>query len=246
MNSQSFVLANLGCGTKCSPAAVNVDWSIYLRIKRNPLLKRLLWPFIGATRRERLASLPDNMVVHDLSKGLPFAPNSVDAVYHSHVLEHIDRRYVDQFTQRIFDVLRPGGIYRVAVPDLKKLVENYLESYERARVDDGAIGSHDNNVFEMYEQSVRKEAFGSSNRPPFSRWLENTLLGDARKRGETHQWMYDAVTLSWLLRKAGFVDVKVQSWNVSDIPNWTSIGLELDEAGGEYKPESLYVEGRKP
>lgn len=34
-------ILNLGCGTKVSddPAVVNIDWSIMLRIKRNPLLR---------------------------------------------------------------------------------------------------------------------------------------------------------------------------------------------------------------
>src|SRR5258706_6399113 len=32
--------------------------------------------------------------------------------------------------------------------------------------------------------------------------------GDARKRGETHQWQYDRYTLSGLLQAAGFTDVR--------------------------------------
>jgi len=35
-------IPNLGCGTKTSdyPGVTNIDWSMYLRIKRNPFLEK--------------------------------------------------------------------------------------------------------------------------------------------------------------------------------------------------------------
>ena len=37
-----MLILNLGCGTKVSddPAVVNIDWSIMLRIRRNPCCAR--------------------------------------------------------------------------------------------------------------------------------------------------------------------------------------------------------------
>jgi hypothetical protein len=48
-----------------------------------------------------------------------------------------------------------------------------------------------------------------------------------------------------VLSEAGFVDIQVRSWNDSAIKDWVAMGLEVDESGREYKPESLYVECRK-
>lgn len=242
---KDYALINLGCGTKCAPEAINLDWSIYLTLKRNRIISTVLYPLIGSARREHLASIPDNIIVHDISRGLPFRSNSIDAAYHSHVLEHIDRDKVSAFTKEVLRVLKPGGIHRVAVPDLHRLVERYLETYSLSLTDSEFASAHDRSIAGMYEQSVRRESFGSSRRKPIFRWLENVALGDARKRGETHQWMYDSVNLGCILRESGFVEVKTKAWNISDIPNWQKIGLEVREGGSEYKPGSLYIEARK-
>lgn len=71
----------------------------------------------------------DQVVVHDLKKGIPAPAASVDAVYHSHVLEHIDRDAVPGFFADIARVLRPGGVHRIVVPDLERYAHEYLDSW---------------------------------------------------------------------------------------------------------------------
>jgi len=104
-------LLNLGCGTKVSghPDVVNIDWSIYLRLKRNPVLRRLTPMVVKGERLRRFASLPDNILVHNLANGIPFPDESVDAVYHSHLLEHLDREVAGRFLREVRRVLKPGG-----------------------------------------------------------------------------------------------------------------------------------------
>jgi hypothetical protein len=70
-------------------------------------------------------------------------------------------------------------------------------------------------------------------------------LGGARERGETHQWMYDRVNLSAILRSNGFTDIKVQDYDQSDIPNWSKLALDVDAEGNQYKKLSLYMEATK-
>jgi hypothetical protein len=93
---------------------------------------------------------------------------------------------------------------------------------------------------------VRRESTGTSRQPPLRRRLENLLLGDARRRGETHQWMWDRLNLPVVLQEAGFVDVRIESYDKSAIPGWNDIGLDLNSDGSQYKPDSLYVEARQP
>jgi len=93
---------------------------------------------------------------------------------------------------------------------------------------------------------VRREAYGTSIQTPVRRKFENLVLGDARRRGQTHQWMYDFVNLSSLLDKNGFVCIERKDFMESNIPNWSLYALELDGNGSEYQPHSLYVECRKP
>jgi hypothetical protein len=66
-----------------------------------------------------------------------------------------------------------------------------------------------------------------------------------RRSGEVHQWMYDRFSLQRALQQAGFVDARVCAADESAIPGFAAFGLET--AGGRpRKPDSLYVEARKP
>ena len=77
------------------------------------------------------------------------------------------------------------------------------------------------------------------------RFFENLILGDARRRGETHQWMYDRINLQAKLINLGYKEVLVQEYNTSLIPNFIEYGLDVDENGNQYKQESLYIEAAK-
>ena len=242
-----MLIVNLGAGTKAvdDPSVVNVDWSIYHRVNRNPALRKIAPLFIRGERRQKLEGLGDNVVVHNLAKGLPFEDATVDAVYHSHFLEHLDRDVAPGFVAEVHRVLRPGGIHRIAVPNLERLCRYYLEDLDASLVDPEVAARHETSIEAVILYSVLREAKGTAGQPPLRRRLENLLLGDARRRGQTHQWMYDRVNLPVLLRSAGFGDVTIEKFNESAIPGWRELALELDEAGNEYKPESLYVECRR-
>ncbi|MEJ7783661.1 MAG: methyltransferase domain-containing protein [Solirubrobacteraceae bacterium] len=238
-------IVNLGCGTKTHPSCVNIDWSIYARIKRNPVGRRVAPLVFNGVRLQQFQSLDDNVVVHDLRKGIPLPDETADVVYHSHVLEHVSRDDVRGFFAEIRRVLRPGGIHRIVVPDLEGYARHYLDSLQRGLADPSARALHDSSVSQMLLQMVRREAHGTSLQRPLRRRVENFLLGDARRRGETHMWMWDRVNLPQALADAGFRDGQIVAWNTSAVPEWNSIALDQDDRGGEYKPESLYVEARR-
>jgi len=242
-NNEAFVkVLNLGCGTKTSPKAINIDWSIYLTIKSNYVF-RLCSPIIlSEDRRNKLCALDRSILVHDIRKGLPFDGHSIDAVYHSHMFEHIDRNKAPIFLQEVKRVLVPGGIHRIVVPDMEGLANAYLRHVAQVKDDPSSACDHDRYISDMIEQMVRREAYGTRHQPFVLRTVENILLGDARARGETHQWMYDKVNLAYLLQGNGFNDIQVRSYNNSAIPDWQSFGLEVTEDGSEYKPQSLYME----
>ncbi len=242
-----MLILNLGCGTKTSDKSgvVNIDWSIYLRLKRSVLLRPFVPFVVSGERRARFARLADSIVVHNLAKGIPFADDSVDVVYHSHMLEHLDREVASHFLIEARRVLKPGGIHRIVVPDFEQACRAYLAHVAACEQDPAEVANHDSYVGELLEQSVRREAAGTSQQRWFRRIAENMLLGDARRRGETHQWMYDRFNLKNLLIKCGYNDVSVQSYNTSQIVSWAAYGLDVNDTGTQYKPGSLYVEARK-
>jgi len=53
---------------------------------------------------------------HDVSK-LPYADNSVDLIYSSHMIEYFDRQEIIDIIKEWHRVLKPNGILRIAVPD---------------------------------------------------------------------------------------------------------------------------------
>lgn len=239
-------IVNLGCGTKASSVGINIDFSIYLLLKKYRVDKLLPSSVIGKQRKINIAHLPENIICHNLAKGIPLATNSAGAVYHSHLLEHIDKHQRQDFLREILRVLKPGGIHRICVPDLMGLVEQYRRTYSLASKNEISAQEHEKSIEELYEQSVRRESFGSSQQTGARRWIENMVLGDARKRGETHQWMYDQVNLSCALKDAGFLDTKVKQFSRSEIAQWHKMGLEIGADGEEYKKGSLYLECKKP
>jgi predicted SAM-dependent methyltransferase len=62
----------------------------------------------------------------DIRYPLPFYENSYLGVFCSHTIEHLDYAHAKQLLNEIKRILKPNGIVRIAVPDLEKYVEFYL------------------------------------------------------------------------------------------------------------------------
>jgi predicted SAM-dependent methyltransferase len=121
----------------------------------------------------------------NLAHPLPFEAGSVDGIFHEHLLEHLPLATGLQFLQANYNLLRPGGVIRVVVPDAGA----YLESYTR----DG-------------------EGFLEGARPgrPTPMLAINELF-----YLYTHAAMYDAQTLTMFLRAVGFDNPEIKSQGAS-------------------------------
>jgi len=100
-NKDGRVLVHVGCGDMNDSRYVNVD--------ARPLAH-----------------------VHHITKNIDdlwFLPNnSVDLIYMCHVLEHFDRKKVQDVTIESFRVLKKNGIFRISVPDFDTIVKIYQET----------------------------------------------------------------------------------------------------------------------
>ena len=67
-----------------------------------------------------------------------------------------------------------------------------------------------------------------------------------RATGEVHQWMYDRWSLRLLLENAGFHEIKICAAGESEIPDFNRYRLDLNPDGSVRKPDSLFMEARKP
>ena len=64
-------------------------------------------------------------IAWDLRQGMPLADDSVDAIFHEHMLEHLSLRDGLLFTEECRRVLKPGGVLRIGVPDAGACIDSY-------------------------------------------------------------------------------------------------------------------------
>ena len=71
---------------------------------------------------------------------------------------------------------------------------------------------------------------------------DSLQVGTFRLGGEPHQWMYDELSLSRLLRRCGFTEIQRMDAVSSRLDGFAQYCLDTNEDGSSYKPESLYIE----
>jgi SAM-dependent methyltransferase len=144
---------------------------------------------------------------------IPCADNSVEVVYSSHMIEHLDRSEAQSFLREVKRVLRPGGILRVAAPDISRIVDLYVATGD---ADEFVAGTN---------MSLAKSTDLLSR-------MRLALTGPRH-----HLWMYDGRSLTELLSNAGFNAVSTMPPGKTNIANPGRLDLE------ERAEESVYVEG---
>jgi predicted SAM-dependent methyltransferase len=104
------------------------------------------------------------VITHNLLEGIPFPDQQFELVYHSHVLEHFSKQDGEKLIRECHRVLKPGGILRIAIPDLETIARLYLKHLELAWENPESM-SHDSGyqwmLLEMYDQCVRSESGGT-------------------------------------------------------------------------------------
>jgi len=68
---------------------------------------------------------PEADVHLDITGGLPFPAGAARLIYHEHVMEHITVEQGVACLKDWFRLLEPGGVLRVATPDLQYVIERY-------------------------------------------------------------------------------------------------------------------------
>lgn len=182
MKPSEAVYVQYGCGQSCPDGWINFDASPTLRLQRLPVVGRIF-------QRDGVV-FPTGVRFGDIVQGLPIADASVRGVYASHVLEHLS--YADFWIalDRTFRMLRPGGIFRLVVPDLKARAEKYIELNRQ--------GDAEANSWFMHNSHL-----GLENRPRGLGALARNIFGHS-----AHLWMWDEASLAAALRKVGFTAIR--------------------------------------
>jgi len=212
------VRINIGCGQTPTAGWENFDNSIGVLLARTPALLRLAkWLRILNRQQLQFAEFAARARIAwaDATRRIPARTGSVDVLYSSHMLEHLSREGAARFLRLAYTALAPGGIIRIAVPDLRHHIDAYL-----------ANGDAD--------EFMRNTLLGKEYAPGIFGRVMHLVLGERH-----HQWMYDGRSLCAMLIDAGFEDVHVLPAGRTGIPDPGQLDL------AERSPESVFVEARK-
>jgi predicted SAM-dependent methyltransferase len=134
----------------------------------------------------------------DASKPMPFPDGYADAIFSSHLIEHLSREEGARFVQECFRVLRPGGVIRLATPDVGGLMSQYhydMGKYEDHLADYKDAPDEDPDGLKQY----RHVNVGVGNaETPLDAFAHIALSG--------HKAVYDLGVLYKILADAGFED----------------------------------------
>jgi predicted SAM-dependent methyltransferase len=202
-----------GCGM-CAPESwLNFDAGPAFWLQsRFPFLTPLLV-------KRGFPEYPKNIRYGDVIKGLPISPQSTDAVYCSHVLEHMTLEEFRVAIRNVFNYLRPGGTFRLVLPDLEQLIRSY--------VDDPSS--------EASSRFMRQSYLGEASLARGLKAMPTALFGRSR-----HLWMWDYKGMAEQLAEAGFTDIRRAQIGDSPDPHFSEV-----ESEGRWT-DCLGVECKRP
>jgi SAM-dependent methyltransferase len=196
----ALIRLNLGCGLQAPPGWINVDGSWNARLAKFPGLRKIFAAVHVLSPDKAAIPWSSSIYIHDIRKPLPFADGSASAVFASHVLEHLYRDEGQQLIRESRRVLCPGGILRLIVPDLEAIVQEYY-----AERPPNQLSGEQQSAADVLNQRLLMR--GQS--PPKRNLLY--WLYDSLNDFHSHKWMYDANSLTALLRLVGFIDIERKS-----------------------------------
>ena len=186
--STNEIKINIGCGISGISGWHNLDNSPTIILSRIPGLKHI-W---------KLPAWPRDVKRCDVRKGLPFDDNSVRYIYLSHSFHLFTHEESEKIARNCHQVLGPGGVLRIVVPDLERIAREYL-------ADSNPLAS---------EKFLSRVSLKPS-------WR------DFVHPGNNNVQMFDGRSLVHMLRSAGFEDVAVSDYRTSAIPEIDRIELEV-------------------
>jgi SAM-dependent methyltransferase len=188
-----------GCGYTSNPEGwFNFDASPTLYLQRIPIIscftKKIIKPLF-----------PDNVQFGDILRELPIPEESCKGIYCSHVLEHLSLEDFRKAVKNTYYYLVPDGIFRLVMPDLYFLVQQYLT------LDDPQAAIY---FLEMSLLGVNRRERSLIN---FSR----NYLGNSR-----HLWLWDFNSTKNELEKIGFRNIRRAKFGDSQDPKFCEIEEE--------------------
>lgn len=188
---------HFGCGQCVGTSWENYDASPTLWLQRLPL--------VGAVFKQTLKPrFPDLVKYGDVVAGLPLADNSCDAIFSSHTLEHLALDDCRVALRNCHRYLKPGGLFRLVVPDFEVSVASYLSNSQPEAASNFMGYTH----------------LGRKSRPRGLASLMREHFGNSH-----HLWMWDYKGLAKELEDAGYRNIRRCVQGDSKHPEFLEVDL---------------------
>ena len=147
----------------------------------------------------------------DLSRyNLPFADDSLEAVVCMSAINYFTRRRAEELVRETFRALRPGGVCRMGVQDMRVLAERYLRN--------------DTEFFFQRLPDGRDRFEGPTLGDKFSAWFYGYAI-----MGMPCRYFYDYDSLAYLFKEAGFPIVEQKQFRESRLKDIELIDNRPDQ-----------------
>ena len=176
------VLINVGCGFTVGSSWENYDASPTVRFERLPL--------VGRIYTKNAIRFPESVRYGDITKAPLCGIGEADAIFCSHMLEHVPYAAMRDALANIYAMLKSGGVFRMIVPDLGVRVQNYAERRDKGEIDAATI-------------LMRNLGMGSESTSNSFLGRFGALLGNSR-----HHWMYDEQSMRAELEAVNFRSIR--------------------------------------
>jgi predicted SAM-dependent methyltransferase len=163
----------------------------------------------------------------DATRRFPFDDETFDVIYAEHMVEHVTWRQGQRMLAECRRVLRPGGVLRLATPDLAALVRLY-------RGEAGPDGHH-------YLRWASRRYLSKIDH------VHPVFVINNAMRNWGHTFLYDQEVLTLALIDAGFVDIERRAFGESDHEALRGIEAHGSAVSNEraVRFETMVVEARR-
>jgi len=173
---------HLGCGSDIRPGWVNIDLALTPKV----------------TSAASAAPPGATYINYDLRRGLPLENDSCDYIYSSHFFEHLQYKDGLRLMRECYRMLRPGGVFRVSLPNFKGMFAAYLRG--------------DESYLDLIDiLSVLPEV------EPGTETLVDHINYGVYQHGE-HKYIYDEDKVILILQKIGYPSVVLSSYQEGTDP----------------------------
>lgn len=178
---------HVGCGTVYLEGFVNIDVEVpgysFLAEARPDLMEKNRTTVDRYYKQEETRATlergprePQVCIVDRYARidALPYPPDSVDEIRSVQVLEHVGMNEAPRVLRHWRELLRPGGVVHVDVPDFEETARQLLAEPDEASKD----------------------------------WYYRLIYGSQKNTYAYHKNGFSPARLEWLLREAGFREVR--------------------------------------